>query len=177
MKKILMTLAAIAMATTMNAQFYVGGGVGYSHSDINDVKTDQFKILPEFGYNLDDQIAIGVTLGYTHSKKDDFKTDGFEVAPYLRYTFLKGNLVNAFVDLGVDYAYTKAGDVKVNAIGAGVFPGLAVHLNNKVSFVTKIGALSYVHATTKNNGIEVKGDEFNIGLDGSDLQFSFYYNF
>ena len=30
---------------------------------------------------------------------------------------------------------------------------------------------------TKNNGIEVKGDEFNIGLDGSDLQFSFYYNF
>lgn len=72
MKKILMTLAAIAMATTMNAQFYVGGGVGYSHSDINDVKTDQFKILPEFGYNLDDQIAIGVSLGYTHSKKDDF---------------------------------------------------------------------------------------------------------
>ena len=28
MKKIMMTLVAVAMATTMNAQVYVGGGVG-----------------------------------------------------------------------------------------------------------------------------------------------------
>ncbi|MBQ6202751.1 MAG: porin family protein [Prevotella sp.] len=177
MKKILMTLAAIAMATTMNAQFYIGGGIGYSHSDINDVKTDQFKILPEFGYNLDDQISVGVSLGYTHSKSDDVKSDGFEVAPYLRYTFAKWSMVNAFVDLGLDYAYTKVGDVKVNAIGAGLFPGVAVNLNDKISFVTKIGALSYVHASTKRNDVKVKGDEFNVGIDGSNLQFSVYYNF
>ena len=177
MKKILMTLAAIAMATTMNAQFYVGGGVGYSHSKVGDVKADQFKILPEFGYNLDDQISLGVSVGYTHSKSDDIKTDGFEIAPYLRYTFVKWNMVNAFIDLGIDYAYTKADEVKVNAIGAGVFPGLAVNLNDKISFVTKIGALSYVHANTKRGDAEVKGDEFNIGIDGSDLQFSVYYNF
>ena len=86
-------------------------------------------------------------------------------------------MVNAFVDLGIDYAYTKADEVKVNAIGAGVFPGLAVNLNDKISFVTKIGALSYVHANTKRGDAEVKGDEFNIGIDGSDLQFSVYYNF
>jgi hypothetical protein len=116
-------------------------------------------------------------VGYTHSKSDDIKTDGFEIAPYLRYTFVKWNMVNAFVDLGIDYAYTKADEVKVNAIGAGVFPGLAVNLNDKISFVTKIGALSYVHATTKRGDAKVKGDEFNIGIDGSDLQFSVYYNF
>ena len=55
--------------------------------------------------------------------------------------------------------------------------GMAVNLNDKISFVTKIGALSYVHATTKRGDAKVKGDEFNIGIDGSDLQFSVYYNF
>ena len=69
------------------------------------------------------------------------------------------------------------GDVKVNAIGAGLFPGVAVNLNDKISFVTKIGALSYVHASTKRNDVKVKGDEFNVGIDGSNLQFSVYYNF
>jgi len=177
MKKILMTLAAIAMATTMNAQFYIGGGVGYSHSKINDVKTDEFKILPEFGYNLNDQMSVGATVGYTYSKTSDVKTNGFEIAPYFRYTFAKMNMVNAFIDLGVDYAYSKTGDIKTNAIGAGLFPGIAVNLNDKISFVTKIGALSYLHASTKNNGIESKGDNFALGLDGSNLQFAVYYNF
>ena len=30
MKKIMMTLVAVAMATTMSAQLYVGGGLGFS---------------------------------------------------------------------------------------------------------------------------------------------------
>ncbi len=65
MKKFLMTLVAIAMATTMNAQWYVGGTVGYNYSkDKNtDIKTHAFMIVPEVGYNLNENWALGVKMG------------------------------------------------------------------------------------------------------------------
>ncbi len=173
MKKILMTLVAVAMATTMNAQWYVGGGVGYNHMKVGDVKTNTFKLVPEVGYNLNEKWAVGLGIGYTYQKSGDEKTNGFIVAPYLRHTFVKWEKVNLFCDLGLAYNYIKAGDVKTNTFGVGLFPGLAVNLNEKISFVTKIGALSYIHSKVTDGP---KGDDFNIGLDGSDLQFSVYYN-
>ena len=169
-----MTLVAVAMATTMNAQWYIGGGVGYNHTKVEDAKTDVFKIVPEIGYNLDDNLAVGLGIGYTYNKADGVKTNGFEIAPYLRYTFAKLDKVNVFCDLGIEYDYVKAGEVKTNAFGVGLYPGLAVNLNDKISFVTKVGALSYVHAKVTDGP---KADNFNIGLDGSALSFGVYYNF
>ncbi len=169
-----MTLVAVAMATTMNAQWYIGGGVGYSHTKVADSKTNSFKIVPEVGYNINDAWAVGLGIGYTYNKTDGVKNNGFTVAPYVRHTFVKWEKVNLFCDLGLEYAYTKAGDVKTNAFGVGLKPGLAINLNDKISFVTKIGALSYSHAKVTDGP---KADNFNIGLDGSDLQFGVYYNF
>ena len=174
MKKILMTLAAVAVAATMNAQAYIGGGIGYSHNKVADVKTNTFKIVPEVGYNLDENFAVGLGIGYTYSKSGDVKTTGFDIAPYLRYTFAKFDKVNVFCDLGIEYEYLKVGDAKTNSFGVGLFPGLAVNLNEKISFVTKVGALSYVHSKVTDGP---KADNFNIGLDGSALQFGVYYNF
>ena len=169
-----MTLAAVAVAATMNAQTYIGGGIGYSHNKIADVKADAFKIVPEIGYNLDDNLAVGLGIGYTYSKEDDVKTNGFVIAPYLRYTFAKFDKVNLFCDLGIEYDYVKAGELKTNTFGAGLYPGVAVNLNDKLSFVTKVGALSYFHSKVTDGP---KGDQFNIGLDGTDLSFGLYYNF
>lgn len=174
MKKIMMTLVAVAMATTMNAQWYIGGGIGYQHTKDGDQKTNTFKILPEVGYNISDNIAVGATLGYTYSKNDGVKTNGFQVSPYLRYTFVKLEKVNVFCDLGLGYAYEKKGEAKKNSFGVGLFPGVAVNLNDKLSFVTKIGALSYTHSKVKDGA---KSDNFAIGLDGADLSFGLYYNF
>jgi len=174
MKKILMTLVAVAMATTMNAQWYIGGGVGYNHVKVGDAKVNSFKILPEVGYNINDKWAVGAGVGYIYQKNGDVKTNGFTIAPYARYTFVKWEKVNLFCDLGLSYNYTKAGDAKTNTFGVGLFPGIAVNLNEKLSFVTKIGALSYAHSKVTDGP---KGDEFNIGLDGSDLSFGVYYNF
>lgn len=174
MKKIMMTLAAIAFAATMNAQVYVGGSLGYNHSKVEDVKTNTFSIVPEIGYNLDENFAVGMGIGYTYSKTDDVKSNGFEISPYLRYTFAKLDKVNVFCDLGIAYEYNKTGDIKTNSFGVGLFPGLAVNLNDKISFVTKFGALSYVHSKVTDGP---KADNFNIGLDGNKLQFGVYYNF
>ena len=179
MKKIMMTLAAVCVAATMNAQWYIGGGVGYTNNKISngvvDQKTSTFKLLPEIGYNLDENWTVGAQLGYSYSKDNGVKTNGFEVSPYLRRNIVKWEKVNLFCDLGLGYAYTKTGDVKVNAFSVGLYPGVAVNLNEKISFVTKIGALSWTHAKIADT--DVKTNNFAIGLDGADLSFGVYYNF
>ena len=178
MKKIMMTLAAVCVAATMNAQWYIGGGVGYSNEKVSfggaESKVSTFKILPEIGYNLDDNWTVGTTIGYSYSKNDGVKTNGFEIAPYLRRNIVKWEKVNLFCDLGLNYQYLKQGDAKANSFGVGLFPGVAVNLNDKISFVTKIGALSYQHTKVKDGP---KENDFNIGIDGADLSFGVYYNF
>lgn len=86
-----MTLVAVAMATTMNAQWYVGGTVGYNYTkDKNtDVKSNTFVITPELGYNLNEKWAVGMKIGYAYNKVDDAKSNEFVVNPYARYTFVK----------------------------------------------------------------------------------------
>lgn len=207
MKKIMMTLVAAAMATTMNAQWYIGGGLGVGFDKtatpttavVNNlpvtvettVKTTTFSILPEIGYNINEKFAVGAQLGYDYSKVEDKKTNGFTFAPYLRYTFAKLEKVNFFCDLGLAYTYKKTTwkdteydatlgayavdySTKRNGFSVGLYPGVAVNLNEKVSFVAKFGALSYVYSKVKDGG---KDSSFNFGVDGSDLQFGLYYNF
>ena len=61
MKKIMMTLAAVAVAATMNAQGYIGGNLGFVNSTNKtnpaaEVTRTGFSIAPEFGYKLDDKL-------------------------------------------------------------------------------------------------------------------------
>ena len=111
MKKIMMTLAAIAVAATMNAQMYVGGSLAFTSSK-NDTEgakaTTEFSIKPEVGYNLDENLAVGLALGFTSEKAGDADAmTTFEIAPYARYTFAKLDKVNFFVDGEVSYATKK----------------------------------------------------------------------
>jgi len=175
MKKIMMTLAAVCVAATMNAQLYIGGGVGYSNTKYGDSKQNTFELLPEIGYNLSEDWAVGAQVGYSYSKNDGVKTNGFQFSPYLRRNLVKWEKVNLFCDLGLGYAYQKTGDVKVNAFSVGLYPGVSVNLNDKISFVTKIGALAYT--TAKQKGASDSVNNFAIGLDGADLSFGIYYNF
>ena len=53
MKKILMTMVAAFAAVSMNAQYYVGGEIGFASSKaaVAGAETQtSFKIMPEFGY-------------------------------------------------------------------------------------------------------------------------------
>jgi hypothetical protein len=59
MKKIMMTLVAVAMATTMNAQVYVGGGVGLAVESYDGESNTVWSILPEIGYNINEKWAVG----------------------------------------------------------------------------------------------------------------------
>ena len=183
MKKIF-AIALVAMMTmTANAQVYVGGGVGLQSSSYDGNSETYFTIIPEIGYNLNEDWAVGIVLGYGESKttlKEDgvkmtAKVKAFEIAPYARYTFAKFDKVNLFVDGTVGYKHENYAGVKTNTFALGFKPGIAVNLNEKLSFVTHVGFLGYENAKVK--GADKATNTFGVGLDGSNLSFGVYYNF
>ena len=171
-----MTLVAVAMATTMNAQWYVGGTVGYNYTkDKNtDVKSNTFVITPELGYNLNEKWAVGMKIGYAYNKVDDAKSNEFVVNPYARYTFVKLDKVNFFVDGGFEYNYVKVEDDSANGFGISFKPGVAVNLNEKVSFVAHVGNFGWSSAKAKN---AKSVQSVDLGLNLASVDFGLYYNF
>ena len=173
-----MTLAAVAMAATMNAQGYIGGTMGIGSLKVGDADNETaYKFLPEVGYNINSDGAVGVSFGFTKGDLKVLKSDidvagarTTQINPYVRYTFVHSKYFNVFSDLGLGYAHINGiGD----AYGIGLTPGIALNLSEKVSFVTKFAYLGWQHA--KANG--VKSDFFGVDIDATNVQFGLYYNF
>ena len=185
MKKIMMTLAAVAVAATMNAQVYVGGSVGFESSSCDGNSETYFKIMPEIGYNLNEDWAVGIVLGYGESRDKTKngnvtvttdKEKAFTINPYARYTFAKFDKVNLFVDGSVSYTHYDNNGTKANEFGIGLKPGVAVNLNDKLSFVAHAGFLGYNNFKLDVDGAKAV-NTFGVSLDATDLSFGLYYNF
>ena len=183
MKKIFAVALVAMMTMTVNAQVYVGGGVGFQTSSYDGNSETYFTIIPEIGYNLNEDWAVGMTIGYGEAKtkmnvagvKVTDKVKTFQIAPYARYTFVKFDKVNLFVDGTVAYKHENYAGVKTNTFGIGLKPGVAVNLNDKLSFVAHVGFLGYENEKVK--GDDKSANSFGLGLDGSNLSFGVYYNF
>ena len=184
MKKIFAVALVAMMTMTVNAQVYVGGGVGLQSSSYDGNSETFFKLMPEIGYNLNEDWAVGITVGYGESKttikegnvKATAKVKSFEIAPYARYTFAKFDKVNLFVDGTVDYLHTDNAGDKNNTFSIGLKPGVAVNLNDKLSFVAHAGFLGYQNSKDDYEGAKA-ANTFGFDLDGSNLSFGVYYNF
>lgn len=206
MKKIMMTLAAVAVAATMNAQVWIGGELGLNSTtnkvEASGVSTDNtlynFTIAPEIGYNLDENWAVAIKLGFAHNEananakelvKDyipglgNLMTNSFSINPYVRYTFCKAGNFSAFVDGGINYASTHVNNLSeyinnINSFGVSINPGIAYAVSEKVGLVAHIGDLSYntMWCKAKKVDFEVSQNGFNFGLWNS-ISFGAYYNF
>lgn len=173
MKKILMTLAAAVMAIGVNAQVYVGGGVGVvteSGDGIDDVTT--YKFVPEVGYNFNEDWAAGIAFGWAGSNKGGAKA--FSVNPYVRYTIFKGKVVSAFLDGSVEYSHKYNAGFDDDLFGVGLKPGIAIQLNNRLSFVSHIGFIGYEQV--KDNKSKNKVNSWGIDVDGNNIVLGLYYN-
>ncbi|MBP5258144.1 MAG: porin family protein [Prevotella sp.] len=178
MKKILMTLVSVVFAMTASAQVYVGGGMGISTTTVKVKGADSkdvtsYKFVPEVGYNFNDKIAAGVAFGWEGSNKGGLKT--VEVNPYARYTFVKSQYVNVFVDGGIGYKHVYGDDSDIDGLYVGFKPGVAVNLSNHLSFVSHIGFIGWEHL--KDNDTKVKTDDWGVDVDGRNIVFGLYYNF
>lgn len=184
MKKIFAVALVAMMTMTVNAQVYVGGGVGFQSTSQDGNSETFFKLVPEIGYNLDENWAVGIAVGYGEHKttlksgnlKTTAKVKAFEIAPYARYTFAKFDKVNLFVDGTVDYLHTDNAGDKNNTFSIGLKPGVAVNLNDKLSFVAHAGFLGYQNSKDDYEGAKA-ANTFGFDLDGSNLSFGVYYNF
>ena len=180
MKKILMTVVAAFAAVSMNAQVYLGGSVAFeawsSQKNAGDQSEAVFKIMPEIGYNLNDEWAIGTVIGYQSNKfsgVNGISESAFTINPYARYTFAKLGKVNFFVDGGLDF--TSASKADWTEIAVGFKPGLAVNLTDNLSFVSHIGFIGWDQLNPDGDDNNIS--KFGLNLDGTNLTFGLYYNF
>ena len=191
MKKIMMTLAAVAVAATMNAQVWVGGEVGFTSEHLNGVGTENiFNVKPEIGYSLNEKFDVAIALGYSHSSDKmnknfgvaKFFTNSFEINPYLRYKFVKAGNFFAFIDGGINYATTHYSgrfngeklSKNENEFGVSIVPGIAYSVSEKVTLVSHLGeGLYYNHQWMKD---EYHQNNFGFRLFNG-ITFGAYYNF
>lgn len=182
MKKILMTIAAAFVAVTMNAQVFVGGSVGVASIKNGNADAETtYKFVPEIGYNINDEFAVGVTVGYQQGAcsllngtyAQDVTTKAFTISPYARYTVVSSNLVNVFVDGGVGFgSYKDLG----TEFSIGLKPGVALKLNDNLSFVTHFGFVGYSTFNPDTDGID-NSNAVGVDFDQNNLTFGLYWNF
>ncbi|WP_455674866.1 porin family protein [Phocaeicola sp.] len=180
MKKIVLVCMVVLMAIGANAQVYVGGTLGISSVKTDkstyDVKTTTFKIMPEVGYELDENWSIGTVVGYEYNKTGDVKINTLNIAPYARYSFLNSDLVRLFVDGGFGFSTSKVkGSDALNSWNVGLKPGLAIKLSDHFCLIAKYGFFGYKNSEIDNDGASVK--QFGLNLDTDELSFGFHYIF
>jgi outer membrane protein W len=207
MKKIMMTLAAVAVAATMNAQVWVGGEIGFNADKTtvknngvsNDVTTNNFTIAPEIGYNLNEKWAVAMKIGFVHSEdngviKSMIENAGFNVAgkamtnafsinPYARYTFFKAGNFSAFVDGGISYSTVHINNMSdvmnnINSFGVAINPGISYAVSEKVGLVAHLGDLSFNTSWTKAKNADIKVTDNKFNVSfWNAISFGAYYNF
>lgn len=186
-------MAAFAVASmTANAQMWIGGSVGADFDHTNNLQTvSKFTLSPEVGYNLSEKLAIAMAVNYnlrnTNPKVGTAtQVHTFSIAPYARYTFAKTGMVGFFVDGGVLCGVNRLAGHGINGdmadatltIGAGLRPGVAVSLTDKVTFVAKLGYLGYLHEEGDyyfDGSQEARHNKFGFGIDNNSLSFGLYY--
>ena len=206
MKKILMTVAAAFVAVSMNAQYYVGGTIGFNSSTDKTVANQEttvtgFTIAPEFGMKLDDKLGWGIQIGFgTNKDKTEFvgtmagtpsietTSTSIEVSPYLRYQLLQWGKANIFVDGGIDLGFTSIKDMKSQMeLGLFASPGVCYNLSDQWSIVARVNDLFRFSYAKRGRVADVAGapdvpTSINAGIGLDDftigaLTFGIYYNF
>lgn len=195
MKKLFITLMVMfGVAAGVSAQevgkVWIGGTFAAYRAD-SKIKTGStetkengfnFKIMPEIGYTLDENVGLGINLGYGQYKITDGQADNvglvvgdklnfrtFTIAPFVRYTYLRSDIVGLFVDgtIGYTYGKDKDSDTKFNSYEAGFRPGVSLNASSKVSFIAKVGFLGYQHTKA---GDDNKYNKYGLDLDLSNVQ-------
>ena len=174
-----MTMVAALAAMTMNAQVYLGGGLNLSSTSKDGNSSTKIAVTPEIGYVLDENSALGLGITFSTSGKDASKQTTFGVNPYYRYNVVKTEKVNLFLDGSFTFMNYKGDgsnkDYKENEWSVGIRPGVAVALNEKLSFVSHFGFVGY--ETVNPDGDDNNRSAFGLGLNGNSLTFGLYYNF
>ena len=167
MKKIILVMALALMAFTAKAQLYVGGSLGLnSVANPGGAATAVINIVPEVGYNLNDNMAVGGVIGWSNDGTvEGFLNDsGFSVMPYFRYFFYEMGSVRVFADAQLQLLFvTNANNnpATTSSFGVGVAPGIAIPVTDHLSFVGHLGSVGYYNGAF---GVNLNLNNFAAGV-------------
>ena len=170
MKKLFLVLVlAFAGIFTVNAQTWIGGGVG---AKIYDDYT-QFSISPEFGYNINNHwtVALGASYRFTQDKTpilgETITTNELSLEPYVRYIGgTIGKKFSLFMDLTGDF-----GLIDATGYAVSLRPGVAWAATEKFTAAFRFGFAGYDHGFYgPNNG-------FFLNCETVAPEIRFYYSF
>lgn len=131
MKKVFLTLALVAVSMAANAQWILGGQLGFNTNggtytqenaspiwDMPNNKAMGLTIAPTVSYVLNDKMQIGLTLEYNYGTATNYNALGyaanqevwsktsttmFTVAPYFRYYFANAGKFNFFCEAALGF--------------------------------------------------------------------------
>lgn len=175
MKKILLTLALAAFAFTANAQFVIGGNIGFSHdADYDDNYTALYgsqantdiTILPKVGYQLNDDMQIGAQLGWNYNytrnymgAKDSYTStprNSIMINPYFRYNLLKWKKFNVFCEAAISFELGLESKTHTFVNGSEVAGSPAKNGDNYTSFgIGVVPGLNYAFSNSFSMDIYV----------------------
>lgn len=208
MKKLFLA-GAIALCGAANAQIgegtmFITGNVGYSGNKVTtsskigsvETKTDNFSVVPVFGYFVAPNLAVGLGVGYAATTNepgtnyDKETTSAFVVEPLLRKYWNVSNNFLLFGQLSVPMSFgTFKGEDKgqaddkgtINTFGVVIRPGIDYVIAPNWTVEATIGEFGYRNTTAKpdNNpgDVKVKTDNYNFGLNFGSLTFGVKYLF
>lgn len=174
-----MVMAMISMAAS--AQWYAGGSLGVmSVKPIGGGDSETvYKVVPEVGYNLNDEWAVGVKLGYQKglcsfesSYGQNVDTEVFQVSPYARYSFFDSDPIKLFVDGCIGFASYKDLGTEFQL---GLRPGIAFTPVDNLSLVAHVGFVGFTNFSPKGDG--KSGTMAGVDFDNANILFGIYYNF
>lgn len=168
-------------------QWWIGGYFGYSYSkiSINDESLTTCYIVPEFGYDVDDDWGIGFDFGYRLDNgtlyeipvKD--KIDTFGIKPFVRYNLFEEYGFTVYLKGTVFYESLKYRkyELSPDAYGISVVPVLSymISKNCTISATINVLELSYVHMHCK----EYELDEFDFNANSgtiANIGFNYYFD-
>ena len=159
MKKLFLAAFVAVVSLTANAQLWVGGELGYNYQRTTNHKVEvgkanNFSILPEIGYKLNDKLDVAVLIGYAFAKAGNF---------------------SFFADGGFTYGniHICGDDNSINAWQIAIKPGISYALSPKVSLVAHVGGIAYSYSKYD----ELKTNGFDLGVSGNNITFGAYVNF
>ena len=163
---------------------FVTGSVGFGSEATGDNKSNSFNVSPRLGYFVEDNIALGVAIGYMSGKQEspgiaDVKTTEFSAGVFGRYYVTPANNFSLFGELGLDYINSKIkADTEdtSNAFRIALAPGINYFVSEHFALEAKFGILSYRTDNPDADGVK-NTDQFNIGLNLSDINIGAIYRF
>lgn len=178
MKKLFLVIAItcvslLTVAAQSPGKVWLGGSLGISSYKPNGGDTyTNFLLLPEFGFVINEKISAGLSIGfqqYEYSSSSLVATNkmtGVTVAPFLRYSVLKGEIGNLFIDGGIGYsAYTESkSDDRFVSLEIGLKPGVALNVSEKFRLTAKYGFLGF-----RNYSDSFEAHEYGLNLDLSNV--------